>query len=1101
MLGAKYKTVAVSAIGRSRGVALLIREDVQILETGGDVNGRVVWAKIRWQEEDFNVASVYAHNDAVGRTEFWKFLTDSLPTGSWVLLGDWNSVVNPADSSSTSNHQNEEETLEFHRLCSHLRLRDAREIAIKRKGPMYTRSQTREGRFIWSRIDRAYVAVENVAKVVHHSQFQISDHMPLSVFMSAEIVRPGEGQQTKSTYFKADFLVVEEGLEEFEGAWKNLEEKHGDRPALERFTLCWDGLRKEIKQKQYEKIERFLREGDANTAYFFHKFKKRRARITIDKIKREDGTLLESPEQIKSEVLRSFTCLYSRQEPDVEADHCTRELLSTVQSQLTTEQRLLMDDIPTDRELEDALSLLPYGKSPGIDGMGKEVMSILWPVIGKLYCQAMIEFWQGSPLPHCFKDGLLVLLPKIDDPELLGHWRPITLLNTTYKVLAKVIAMRLALILPALVPVQQQGFIKNRTTQNCILLFALTHEALKRERKHAIFFMLDQEKAYDRLLPEYLWAVMRCLQFPEQVICRIQNLQLEAETRVLVNGDMLPSFPVLRGVRQGCPLSPLLFSLASIPFITTLRRENDSGNILPVHVGRDVVVSCACLADDTAVYVQMHEQSARNLFHLLMKLQKASGGKTNWQKSKALIISRNTHPSPWLHGFGMQIVGERDQTRYLGASLITTWKGVDNGRAMLAAVTKKAQSLTSPLLSFEARIIGLKHAIFGSAIYQLMSASFKKGALRRIDSVLRGYIWSKDREGNQKRSLVRWDQIALPEVWGGMGVFELQRFQQALLCRTLLKVIQNPSQTLWAPVLFKGLLQRGDLDLGANLTLIELPDCLKGCPVATLILTSWSRFVSEFRWRPSSQASLQDSEVKTGLFLLARTCVGHKRAVEIAELLHAACISQQIHQLSHFKTTLQSRSFPVPEFPEAPLILPALQHLLIGQSPPQFDTVEWKLPEGEDLQLGWRGKKIYEILLGNVSSEQTETMNKKWCLNWDVNGWKEVWRCYLIKGLPKRHKYFMWRILARALYDGKREQKFNKPGVACSFCKTGVEDTNHALFLCPRWDLLWQEELAKIPGWRELTRERQESRSLPEVPLQTAIFTERRGAEASERKL
>ncbi|KAL3699436.1 hypothetical protein R1sor_017458 [Riccia sorocarpa] len=213
--------------------------------------------------------------------------------------------------------------------------------------------------------------------------------------------------------------------------------------------------------------------------------------------------------------------------------------------------------------------------------------------------------------------------------------------------------------------------------------------------------------------------------------------------------------------------------------------------------------------------------------------------------------------------------------------------------AMLAAVTKKAQSLTSPLLSFEARIIGLKHAIFGSAIYQLMSASFKKGALRTIDSVLRGYIWSKDREGNQKRSLVRWDQIALPEVWGGMGVFELQRFQQALLCRTLLKAIQNPSQT-------------------------------------------------------------------------------------------------QIHQLSHFKTALQSRSFPVPEFPEAPLILPALQHLLIGQSPPQFDTVEWKLPEGEDLQLGWRGKKIYEILLGNVSSEQTETMNKKWCLNWDVNGWKEV---------------------------------------------------------------------------------------------------------------
>ncbi|KAL3682434.1 hypothetical protein R1sor_000456 [Riccia sorocarpa] len=612
--------------------------------------------------------------------------------------------------------------------------------------------------------------------------------MPLTVFMSAEVDRPRESAHMSSAYFKADYLLVEESFEALEGAWKNLEEMHDGRPAIERFTLCWAGLRKEIKQKQYEKMrrlhqlperekrlkflmelnpegltedqqrevgeltaeireleswrlhrwrltsrEKFLRDGDANTAYFFQKFKKRRARIAIDKIKREDGSLIESPEQIKLEVLRSYTHLYSRQDAAVDTDHCTRDLLSSVQSELSAEQRLLMDDTPTEKELEDALSLLPQGKSPGIDGLGKEV------------------------------------------------------------------------------------------------------------------------------------------------IRRIRELQLGAETRIIVN-------------------------------------------------------------DDTAVYVQLHEQSARNLFQLLESLQTASGGKTNWQKSKALVIGRNSPPPPWLHDFGVQIVGGLDQTRYLGASLATRWKGVDNGPALLASVTKKAQRLTSPLLSFEARTIGLKHA---------------------------------DREGNQKRSLVRWEQKALPEVWGGLGIFELQRFQQALFCKTVLKAIQDPLQTLWVPVLCKRLLQMRDLDLGARLTVMEVPNSLKGCPVATLILNSWVALFTEFRWRPSAQASLHEPDIRGGIFLLARTCVGHQRALEIADAISEACSLHQIRNLSHLKTVIQSgsASLLLPEFPEAPLFLPTLLRSHFGHSPTQFDALEWKLPSGEEFQLGWRGKKIYEILLGDVGSE------------------------------------------------------------------------------------------------------------------------------------
>ncbi|KAL3682321.1 hypothetical protein R1sor_000343 [Riccia sorocarpa] len=105
---------------------------------------------------------------------------------------------------------------------------------------------------------------------------------------------------------------------------------------------------------------------------------------------------------------------------------------------LTPEQRTMLDECPSERDLAEALAMLPNGKSPGIDDYTKETMMILWPVIGHLYSGAMAEFWVDGKIPHSFKKGLLVLLPKMEDPEILGQWHPITMLNITYKVIANI---------------------------------------------------------------------------------------------------------------------------------------------------------------------------------------------------------------------------------------------------------------------------------------------------------------------------------------------------------------------------------------------------------------------------------------------------------------------------------------------------------------------------------------------------------------------------------------------------------------------------------------------------------------------------------------
>ncbi|KAL3675054.1 hypothetical protein R1sor_025002 [Riccia sorocarpa] len=321
----------------------------------------------------------------------------------------------------------------------------------------------------------------------------------------------------------------------------------------------------------------------------------------------------------------------------------------------------MLDETPTNKEISDTLFLLPAGKSPGPDGVSREVMVELWPVIGNLFCEVVVEFWESGRLHPYFKEGLLFLLPKTENTSGLAHWRPITLLNTVYKVIAKLLALRLAVVLPGLVPVEQQGFLKGRSMQNCILTFALVHENLKRHRKGALFFTLDQEKAYDRLLPQFIWETMEKLGFSRQFRSIVQGLQTDAETRILLGGDLLPAF----------------------------EKENANGEILPVVISTGQSVSCTCLADDVAGYMAIDERSVRNLFALLKDLEFAAGGKVNVLKSKVLVLGSMRRLPAWLNGIGLQVIGKGQATRYLG---------VDNGQEMLGRITRKAQSFSQPSL-------------------------------------------------------------------------------------------------------------------------------------------------------------------------------------------------------------------------------------------------------------------------------------------------------------------------------------------------------------------------------------------------------------------
>ncbi|KAL3685573.1 hypothetical protein R1sor_003595 [Riccia sorocarpa] len=177
-----------------------------------------------------------APNNAADRTQFWTFLRGFLPEGR--CLGDWNAVCNTIDASSKSSLQGDEESAEFNALCGRMGIRDAREVAEKTEGPRFTRAQTRDGKFTWSRLDRVYTSIFQIAKLKHHVNYWTSDHLPITAEVRMGVQPQQTGAKQRSTYFKVDHKLVRDNLEEIGERWKTWEEENREKGAMERFVRC-----------------------------------------------------------------------------------------------------------------------------------------------------------------------------------------------------------------------------------------------------------------------------------------------------------------------------------------------------------------------------------------------------------------------------------------------------------------------------------------------------------------------------------------------------------------------------------------------------------------------------------------------------------------------------------------------------------------------------------------------------------------------------------------------------------------------------------------------------------------------------------------------
>ena len=229
--------------------------------------------------------------------------------------------------------------------------------------------------------------------------------------------------------------------------------------------------------------------------------------------------------------------------------------------------------------------------------------------------------------------GILRLLPKSGkDITHIQNWRPISLLNTDYKILATVLARRLQNVLQTTIALDQSGYLKGRFIGFNIRTIFDAIEIGSESDKLFIAF-LDFEKAFDTINRDFMDKCLTCYGFPSHFKKWITILYNDMESCILNNGFTSNYFPLKRGVRQGCPLSALLF-ITVVEVLADAIRKNKHVKGITVNGFESKITQ---LADDTTLFLK-DIRSLQICLNLIQMFFQASGLKLNQTKTEVLCV-------------------------------------------------------------------------------------------------------------------------------------------------------------------------------------------------------------------------------------------------------------------------------------------------------------------------------------------------------------------------------------------------------------------------------------------------------------------------------
>jgi hypothetical protein len=285
---------------------------------------------------------------------------------------------------------------------------------------------------------------------------------------------------------KARLAILDARAEEEDLSEAELEDSHGilsDIHSLSRLnaSICWQQSR-----------SNWLKEGDANTRYFHSVLASRRWGNAISSLQVE-GVAVEGVQPIRQAVFSHFESHFkARRVARPGVDNLNFKRLNLVDCGSLTRPFL-------EAEVKDAVWDCDSFKSPGLDGVNFVFFKDFWIELKGDVMRFMSEFHRNGKLTKGINSTFIALIPKVDSPQRLNEFRPISLVGSLYKILANVLANRLRLVIGSVISESQTAFVKDRQILDGILIANEVVDEARKSRKELMLFKVDFEKAHDSM--------------------------------------------------------------------------------------------------------------------------------------------------------------------------------------------------------------------------------------------------------------------------------------------------------------------------------------------------------------------------------------------------------------------------------------------------------------------------------------------------------------------------------------------------------------------------------------------------------------------------
>ncbi|GKA20798.1 RNA-directed DNA polymerase, eukaryota [Tanacetum coccineum] len=292
-------------------------------------------------------------------------------------------------------------------------------------------------------------------------------------------------------------------------------------------------------------------------------------------------------------------------------------------------------DIARD-EIKRAVWDCGIDKSPGQDGFSFGFYRRYWNFLEKDVEQAVRYFFLHGTFPKGGNSSFIALIPKTHNANMVKDFRPITLIRSLYKIIAKILANLLVVVLEDIVNEVQYAFIANRQILDSPFILNEVYQWCKKQKKQTMIFKVDFEKAYDSVRWGYLDDVLKNFGFGDKWRGWIQNCIKSSRGSVIVNESPTNEFQFCRGLKQGDPLSLLLFLLIMESLRISVQRVVDANMFRGISIGTSIQLSHLFYADDVIFMGQWSDSNIETIVHVLECFHQASGLRINMNKSKIM---------------------------------------------------------------------------------------------------------------------------------------------------------------------------------------------------------------------------------------------------------------------------------------------------------------------------------------------------------------------------------------------------------------------------------------------------------------------------------